>query len=87
MRELTDTEITLLHNGNAYQFAHLVLELYPEICAEAGFIPGKCYFWNMYARYMDGCFVLISHTRAKGIEKYLFSNNMEFIGTYGLHAN
>lgn len=87
MRELTKNEITLLRNGNVCQFADLVLELYPEICAEAGFSSDKLYFYPAYVGYENGVFILWSHTRAKGIKMYLFSNNMGFIGTYGPRAN
>ena len=82
MRNLEKWERKMLTKGNTYSFAHLVLELYPEICAEAAFDFGDVVnHYRSRTEYNEGIYTLWSKTNAHGIKKYFFDAEMNFRGT------
>lgn len=82
MRNLEKWEREMMNEGNTYTFAHLVLELHPEICEEAGFdFSDAVNRYRSRTEYNDGIYTLWSNTNARGIKKYFFDCEMNFRGT------
>lgn len=82
MRNLKKWESEMLAEGNTYTFAHLVLELHPEICVEAGFdFSDAVNRYRSRIDFNDGIYALWSATNARGVEKYFFDCEMNFRGT------
>lgn len=77
-RKLKKYETELLLEGNTYSFAHLVLELHSDICAEAGFTfhdAVNCY--RSRIDFNDGIYTLWGENGVK----YFFDCTMQFRGT------
>lgn len=78
MRELKNYEKNMLQGGNAYEFAHLVLELHENICKEAEFtFDDVVNHYKSRTDFNDGIFTLYGNN---GI-KYFFDTEMRFRGT------
>lgn len=78
MRSLNRFEKELLLGGNCYSFAHLVLELYANICEDASFdFSDAVNRYKACTDFNDGVYTL----RGKNGVKYFFDCDMQFRGT------
>ncbi len=78
MRNLKKYEKELLVEGNTYTFAHLALELYPEICSEAAFdFSDAVNRYRARTDFNDGIYTLWGNNGVK----YFFDAEMNFRGT------
>lgn len=78
MRNLKKYEKEMLTEGNTYTFAHLALELHPEICAEAEFdFSDAVNRYKARTDFNDGIYTLWGNNGVK----YFFDAEMNFRGT------